>query len=250
MNGTRFSGKVAIVTGAASGIGRAAALALGRGGASVAVNHRDDPSRGAAEEVAAMIEAGGGRAFAARADVAMVAEVRGLFDATIARFGKVDILINNAALAVLAPIAEVSEALFDRTFAVNAKGTFFGCQEAARRLSEGGRIINISSATTGLALPGYGVYDATKGAVEQITRILARELGTRRITVNTVSPGATETEQFRAGKSDELVRRLSAMSVFDRLGTVEEIAHVIAFVASDEAGWITGQNIRVNGGTV
>ncbi len=158
--------------------------------------------------------------------------------------------MNNAALAVLAPIADVSEELFDQLFAVNVKGTFFGCQEAARRMADGGRIINVSSSTTGLALPGYGAYDATKGAIEQVTRILARELGPRRITVNTVSPGATDTEQFRAGKSDDFVKRIEAMSVFNRLGTVEEIAGVIAFVASDEAGWITGQNVRANGGTV
>jgi 3-oxoacyl-[acyl-carrier protein] reductase len=246
----RFDGKTAIVTGAATGIGRAAALKLGAEGASVAVNHRDTGSLSEAREVVEAIEAAGGRAFAACADVADTAQVRGLFDATLERFGRLDVVVNNAAYAALAPIAETSEETFDRIFAVNVKGAFFACQEAARRLADGGRIINLSSSTTGLALPGYGVYDASKGAVEQITRILARELGPRGITVNTVSPGATETAQFRAGKSDELIQRLSQMSVFGRLGRVEEVADVIAFLAGPEAGWVTGQNIRVNGGTV
>jgi 3-oxoacyl-[acyl-carrier protein] reductase len=133
---------------------------------------------------------------------------------------------------------------------VNAKGTLFGCQLAAQRLTDGGRIINISSSTTGLALPGYGTYDMTKGAIEQVTRILARELGPRGITVNAVSPGATETETYRTGKDPEFVASLERMSVFDRLGHVDEIAAAVAFIAGDDARWITGQNIRVNGGTV
>jgi 3-oxoacyl-[acyl-carrier protein] reductase len=248
--GARFSGKVAIVTGASSGIGRATALALGRDGATVMVNHRDASTLADAQAVCREIEAAGGRGQPVRCDVGVMPEVRAMFDETFRQFGRLDILVNNAALAKLAPIADTTEALFDAMFAINVKGVFFACQEAARRMSEGGRIINISSATTGLALPGYGAYDGTKGALEQISRILARELGPKKITVNIVSPGATETEQFRAGKSDETIKRLEAMSVFGRLGTPPEIAAVIAFLASDEAGWVTGQNIRVNGGTV
>jgi 3-oxoacyl-[acyl-carrier protein] reductase len=243
----RFEGKVAIVTGAATGIGRAIALRLGREGGHVVVNYLDDIC--AAEKVAGEIESAGGRTLLVKADVAVSSEVRAMFREAVEKFDHLDIVVNNAAWALTKPIADVSEEEFDHIFAVNVKGVFIGCQEAARRIATGGRIINVSSATTALNLPGYGVYDATKGAVEQLARFLAHELGPRGVTVNTVSPGATETEQFRAGKSAELIHRLEEMSAFKRLGRVEDIADVVAFLASDEARWVTGQNIRVNGGT-
>lgn len=241
-----LTGKVAIITGASRGIGKAIALKLSNNGASVVVNYAGNTAK--AEEVVAEITQQGGQAIAIQADISQVAEIERLFDQAIAKFGKVDILVNNAGSIVYKPITEITEADFDKIFAVNVKGTFFACQQAAQKLTEGGRIINFSSSTTALMLPTYSAYVATKGAVEQITRVLAKELGTKQITVNAVSPGPTDTELFRDGKSDEQINRLAQMAALGKLGDVQEIADVVAFLASDEARWITGQNIRVNGG--
>ena len=179
-----------------------------------------------------------------------VADVARLFDEAIGHFGRLDILVNNAGIILYKPLAEVTEEEFDRLFAVNVKGTFFCCQQAARRMADGGRIVNFSSSTTALMLPTYSAYVATKGAVEQLSHVLAKELGPRGITVNVVSPGPTDTELFGQGKSEEDKRRFAQMAALGRLGTPEDIADVVAFLASDEARWVTGQNLRANGGVI
>ncbi len=241
-----LAGKVAIVTGASRGIGRAIALRLSQEGASVVVNY----ARGAeqAKDVVSAIEAAGGKALAVQADVSKTAEIRDLFDRTIETYSQIDILVNNAGVILYKPVAEVTEAEFDNLFAINVKGTFFACQEAAKRMADGGRIVNFSSSTTAMLLPTYGAYVATKGAVEQLTRSLAKELGDRQITVNVISPGPTDTELFTVGKTAEQIQRFTQITALGRLGKVEDIADVTAFLCSEQARWITGQNIRVNGG--
>jgi 3-oxoacyl-[acyl-carrier protein] reductase len=242
-----LDGKVALVTGGATGIGKAIAASLAASGANVVINHNHTPQP--AEKAVAGITASGGSALAVAADVSSRAEYQRMVERMLAEFGRWDVLVNNAAVAITKPFAQISEAEFDLSFAVNVKGVFHGLQLAAGHLADGGRIITISSSTTALMLPGYALYDATKGAVEQFTHILAKEFGPRRITVNAVSPGATETETYRTGKSEQFLASLEAMSAFGRLGRPPEIAAVVAFLASDAAGWVTAQNIRVNGGT-
>jgi 3-oxoacyl-[acyl-carrier protein] reductase len=240
--------KVALVTGAARGIGRAIALRLAQDGAAVVVNYSGSAQQ--AQETVGLIEQGGGDAVAVQADVSKVADVKRLFDASFEKFGRLDILVNNAGVMFTKPVVEVGEEEFDRLFAVNVKGAFFCCQEAAKRMAEGGRIINLSSSTTALMLPGYAAYVATKGAVEQFSHVLAKELGPKKITVNVVSPGPTDTDLFGQGKSEEQKQRFAQMAALGRLGQPQDIADVVALLASDDARWLTGQNLRANGGLI
>jgi 3-oxoacyl-[acyl-carrier protein] reductase len=195
---TSLSGRVAIVTGASSGIGRAIAVALAGDGAAVVVNHRDSPAQ--ADAVVAGIRAAGGSARAVRADISSRQEHADLVSTTIQEFGRWDLLVANAAVTTTKPLAEFTEPDLDRLLAVNVKGLVWGLQLAADHLADDGRIVAISSSTTGLQLPGYSVYDATKAAMDQFVRIFAHEIGTRGITVNAVAPGATATETYAAGR--------------------------------------------------
>ena len=241
---------VAIVTGASRGIGAAIALRLAQDGQAVVVNYAGRAAD--AQDVVARIAARGGRALAVQADVADPAAVRALFDRTVAHFGRVDVLVNNAGVmpATLPRLADTDDEAFDRLFAVNVKGTFNTLREAARRLDHGGRVVNFSSSVIGLALPGYAAYGATKGAVEVLTRVLAHELRGRAITVNAVAPGPTATDLFLDGKTPEAIERLSKLPPLERLGTPEDIADVVAFLAGPQGGWINGQTLRANGGMV
>ncbi|HYT88917.1 MAG TPA: SDR family oxidoreductase [Gemmataceae bacterium] len=206
-----LTGKVALVTGAARGIGRAIALRLAKDGAAVVVNYAGSTQQ--AQETVGLIEKAGGKA-----DVSKFGDVRRLFDACFEKFGRLDILVNNAGVMFTKPVVEVGEEEFDRLFAVNVKGAFCCCQEAAKRMAEGGRIINLSSSTTALMLPGYAPYVATKGAVEQFSHVLAKELGPKGITVNVVSPGPTDTELFGQGKTEEQRQQFARMAALGRVG--------------------------------
>lgn len=238
--------KVAIVTGSSKGIGANIAKSLAEAGAGVVVNYASDQS--GADKVVTEINAAGGEALAVRADVSKTDEVKALFDTTIARFGKVDLLINNAGIAIYKLIKDTSDDDFDRIFDINVRGVFLTLREAATRLEDGGRIINLSSSVTRLMMPAYGSYSATKAAVEQLTRVFAKEVGQRGITVNSISPGPTNTELFTAGKTEETIKRLAAMAALGRIGESDDIARVVLFLAGDESGWVTAQNLGVNGG--
>jgi 3-oxoacyl-[acyl-carrier protein] reductase len=240
--------KVAIITGASRGIGAAIARRLAADGFAVVVNYA-----GSASEAARLVQEitdKGGRAIPAQADVRDPQAVRRMFDAAQAAFGGVDVLVNNAGVMKLAPIAQVDDAMFDETIAINLKGVFNALREAATRLRDGGRIVNFSSSVVGLYQPTYAVYAATKAAVEAMTHILAKELGSRGITVNAVAPGPVATELFLRGKDQATIERIAQMNPLGRLGEVEDIARVVSLLVSADAGWINGQVIRANGGVI
>ncbi|AVR95945.1 SDR family oxidoreductase [Pseudoduganella armeniaca] len=240
---------VAIVTGASRGIGAAIARRLADDGYAIVVNYAGRAAD--AEEIVSQIVAGGGSAIAVQADVADSAAVARLFDAVLERFGRVDVLVNNAGVmpAQLPRLADTDDAAFDWMVGVNLKGTFNTLRVAATRLAQGGRIVNLSTSLVGLAMPGYAVYAATKAAVETMTNILAKELRGREIRVNAVAPGPTATELFLNGKSDEQVQRLAQMAPLERLGQPDDIADAVAFLARP-GGWVNGQTLRANGGVV
>ncbi len=240
--------RVAIVTGASRGIGAAVATRLARDGFTVIINYSGDDA--SAEALARKIEAAGGKALTAKADVSEPAAVARMFDAAEAAFGGVDVLVNNAGIMPLSRIADADDAHFDRIVAVNLKGTFNTLRQAARRLRDGGRIVNFSTSVVGTRLETYGVYTATKAGVEMLTAVLAKELRGRNITVNAVAPGPTATELFLKGKSPDLIDRFAKTPPLERLGQPEDIANTVAFLAGPDGGWINGQVLRTNGGLV
>jgi 3-oxoacyl-[acyl-carrier protein] reductase len=240
--------RVALVTGASRGIGAALARRLAADGFAVAVNYASNAAE--AQHVVAAIEQTGGRAFPVRADVADAGAVRRMFDTIERMLGRVEVLVNNAGILPYVTIAETSDDVFERTMAINVKGTFNTLREAATRLADGGRIVNFSTSVLGLALPTYGAYVASKAAVEAMTRVFAKELRGRRITCNAVAPGPVATELFLKGKTQEQIDHFAKMPPLERLGQPEDIAGVVAFLAGPDGAWVNGQVLRANGGNV
>ncbi len=197
-------------------------------GANVVINYASSPDK--AKEVVEGIIQKGGKAIALHADLGKMSDIEALFTNTITEFGKVDILVNNAGLMITKPLADVTEADFDKQFALNVKGTFFACQQAMKHMENYGRIVNISTSVIGQMFPSYSVYAGTKGAVEQFTRQLAKEFGSKQITINAVAPGPVNTELFQEGKTEQQIEGMKKMNAFGRLGEPEDIADVIEFL--------------------
>lgn len=237
--------KVALVTGASRGIGRAIAERLASDGAEVIVNFTKDEA--SARAVVEGIRARGGKAHAHRADVSRVAEIRGMVAEIVERHGRLDVVVANAGTAVFKPTQLVSEEEFDRVFSLNARGTYFLLQEAANHLSDGGRIVVVSTGGTAAgSMPGAGLYVASKSAVEHFARSLAKEVGARGITVNIVSPGITQTDGMVLPK--EAVDQLVSATALGRLGRPSDIASVVAFLVGPDGSWVDGANIQASGG--
>lgn len=245
-----LQGRAAIVTGGSRGIGRAACRRLARDGASVVVNYANSSKD--AEGLVAEISKAGGRAVAVQADVSKPAACVDLVKQTVKHFGRVDIVVHNAGVLLYKTLDQVTEELFDQTFNLNVKGPLFLTQAALPHMKEGGRIIFVSSTvtTSSNTMPSYLLYNASKGAVDQINRVLVKEAARHGVIVNTVSPGPTDTELFRQGKTEDQIKMMAGQSPFNRLGQPDDIANVIAFLAGEECGWVVGQNIRANGGYV
>ena len=244
----RLKGKVALVTGASRGIGAAVAKRLAAEGAKVVVNY--SRSEGAANEVVAAIRAAGGEAVAVKADVGKPAEIPGLFAAVKKHFGRLDILVNNAAIMQRVFLPDVTPEHIDAHLGLNVRGYLLCTVEAARMMTDGGCVINISSAISRMAYPGAVVYSATKGAIDVMTRVLAAELGPRGIRVNAVAPGSTRTDMNSevSGKTKEEEKQEIALTALGRIGEPDDIADAVVFLATDDARWVTGTWMDVSGG--
>ncbi len=237
--------KVALVTGASGGIGAEIARQFAKAGAKLIVHYAG--RKQSAETLAGEIKQLGSDAIALKADIRHSAEVTKLFDDAIAHFGKIDILVNSAGIMLNSLLKDTTDADFDAQFDANVKGTFYAMREALNKLADNGSIINFSTSINRLMVPTYSVYSATKGAVEQLTRVASKEAAARGIRVNSVSPGPTNTELYTKGKTPEMIARQAALSAFNRIGEPAETASVVVFLATDEAKWISGQNIGING---
>lgn len=240
--------RTAIVTGASKGIGAAIALRLAQDGHAIIANYASDEV--GANEVVDGIKKAGGQAVAVQGDISETSCMPRLFDAAEQEFGTVDVLVNNAGVMRLDAIGSTSDADFEAHFAVNIGGVFRGMREAANRMNAGGAIVSLSSSVVGLYQPSYGIYAATKAGVEALTHVLAKELGSRAITVNAVAPGPVGTDLFMTGKPEAVIENIKKMNPFGRLGTPEDIAAAVSLLVGPDGRWISGQTLRANGGVV
>ncbi|RZS80253.1 SDR family oxidoreductase [Pigmentiphaga kullae] len=238
--------KTAIVTGGSRGIGHAIARRLAADGYAVVVNYAGNAAK--AQETVAAIQAAGGRALAVQGDVGREEDVAALFASARQAYGRIDVVVNSAGVMPMAPIAPASLADFDRVIATNLRGAFLVLAQAAAHVGEGGRIIALSTSVIARAFPSYGPYIASKAGVEGLVRVLANELRGRSVTVNAVAPGPVGTELFFNGKTAEQIDQIARLAPLERLGTPEEIAAAVSFLAGPDGGWVNGQVLRANGG--
>lgn len=238
--------KTAIVTGGSRGIGKAIALRLAADGFAIVISYSSNASK--AEETLSAIESAGGKAIAIKGDVGNAQDVAALFEGAKRAFGRVDVVVNSAGIMSMSPITEASLEDFDRMIATNLRGAFLVLAQAAAHVETGGRIIALTTSVIAKSFPSYGPYIATKAGVEGLVHVLANELRGRQITVNAVAPGPVGTELFLQGKSQEQVNHIASLAPLERLGTPEDIAAAVAFLAGPDGGWINSQVLRANGG--
>lgn len=245
----KLAGKVAVITGASKGIGASIAKHLAAEGAAVVVNYAS--SKAGADKVVGEISRAGGKALAVQGDVGKKSDIERLFIETKKAFGRVDILVNNAAIYEFAPLEQITEEHFNKQFGLNVLGLLLTTQEASKYFpSTGGNVINISSLASTAVIPGGSVYSATKAAVDSVTRVLAKELGGRKIRVNAINPGVVETEGVHAAglMDSDFNKQAVAQTPLGRIGQPQDIATVATFLASEDSGWITGETVRAGGG--
>jgi NAD(P)-dependent dehydrogenase (short-subunit alcohol dehydrogenase family) len=250
MSGGQLSGKVAIITGSARNMGRAFAECLAGNGADIVVHHHGPESRADAEQTARGVQRHGQKAITVCGDLSQPSVVKSVFDKAFDTFGRVDILVNAAGLVLKKPLVEVTEEDFDRSFGVNAKAAFFMMQQAAHRMADGGRIINLGTTILGATTANYSVYAGSKAPLEDFTRALALEIGSRGITVNTIAPGPVDTSFYHGQETAESAANAARRVPAQRLGKIEDIVPLVAFLASPQSHWITAQTIFINGGYV
>ena len=243
-----LQGKVALVTGAARNMGRAFSEALAARGANLIIHYHNESSAEEAGELARSAQASGVEAMLFQGDLSKVERVESLFRDSIARFGRVDIVINNAGIVLKKPFAEITESDFDRVFGINTKAAFFVMREASRVIEDGGRIINLGTTLLGATTGMYSVYAGSKAPLEDFTRALAKEIGARGVTVNTVAPGPVDTAFFHGEENEHSVAYLSQQSPLGRLGRVSDITPLIEFLVSEDSAWVTAQTLFINGG--